>query len=667
VVSKEGLLESVWGGRIVSDSALTSRVNAARKAVGDSGEAQRLIRTVPRRGFRFIGEVAEEDATRRLAGILAADVVGYSTMIGADKPATLARVHAMRTGIMEPVAAAHGGRLFKITGDGFLGAFASAVQALRCAIAIQERLRAQPDGLRLRIGVHQGEVVSEGDDFLGDGVIIAARLEPLADPGGICISARVREDAAGKLAIEVTDLGVPELKNISARVQVYRVRLGAGERRDIADLGQRSVALSPSKLPQAESGSAEQARRSPPSVPRLSIVVLPFANLSGDSAQEYLADGITENLTTDLSHIPDSFVIARGTAFTYKGRAVDIRQVGRELGIRYALEGSVQRFGTALQVNAQMIDALSGAHLWADRFDGDLSKLPELLDAITTRVWRGLFLRLPVWESRRPQREKPDNLDAVDYILRALAIWNLIPTAKEYSEIRRLLEAAIQIDGSHINAQLWLARAEMAEAADFLSEDRVRQLDRAEERINPLIAAGTEDYLVYRTKADLLRNKRRPLEAIHYYELALRVNPNDVGAYMWIGASKWLTGHAEEGLRYINEALRRSPKDREAPIWYLWMGCIHLWTGDLDRAIDTLRRAASGLPNAGLPPLYLACAYGLAGRQAEARAALAESNRLLPNFTIAKWKANANSDDPAYLAGRERFYQVARELGMLEK
>jgi TolB-like protein len=275
-----------------------------------------------------------DEAARRLAGILAADVVGYSALVGTDEPATLARVRTLRTDVVEPLAAAHGGRLFKTTGDGLLIAFASAVQALRCAIAIQERLRSESDSLRLRIGVHQGEVVAEGDDLLGDGVIIAARLEPLAEPGGICISARVREDAAGKMALEVDDLGTPELKNIAAKVQVFRVRLGAAER----------PALSLPDKP--------------------SLVVLPFQNMSGDPEQEYFTDGMVEDITTALSRIRSLFVIARNSAFTYKGRAVDVRQVGRELGVRYVLEGSVRKAGSRVRITGQLVEAATGAHLW---------------------------------------------------------------------------------------------------------------------------------------------------------------------------------------------------------------------------------------------------------------------------------------------------------------
>ena len=242
----------------------------------------------------------------------------------------MALVRALRTDVIEPVAATHGGRLFKTTGDGFFVEFASAVQALRCAIAIQDRLRTQDDGLRLRIGVHQGEVVPEGADLLGDGVIIAARLEPLAEPGGICISSRVREDASGKMALEVDDLGEPALKNIAARIRVFRVRLSAAER---------------------------------PALPlpdKPSLVVLPFQNMSGDPDQEYFTDGMVEDITTALSRIRSLFVISRNSAFIYKGRAVDVRQVGRELGVHYVLEGSVRKAGSRVRITGQLVDARVG-------------------------------------------------------------------------------------------------------------------------------------------------------------------------------------------------------------------------------------------------------------------------------------------------------------------
>src|SRR6478752_2788651 len=320
------------------------------------------------------------EVNRRLAGILAADVVGYSAMVGADEPGTLAHVRALRTDVIEPLAATHGGRLFKTTGDGFFVDFASAVQALRCAIAIQDKLRAQTDGLRLRIGVHQGEVVAEGDDLLGDGVIIAARLEPLAEPGGICISSRVREDAAGKMALEVDDLGEPELKNIAAKIRVLRVRLSAAER-------------PPLPLPD-----------------KPSLVVLPFQNMSGDPEQEYSADGMVEEITTALARVGSLFVIARNSAFTYKGRAVDVRHVGRELGVRYVLEGSVRKAGSRVRITGELVEAATGTHRWADRFDGTLEHVFELQDRVAANVAGAIEPNLRAAEVVRAQRKPTGSL-----------------------------------------------------------------------------------------------------------------------------------------------------------------------------------------------------------------------------------------------------------------
>ena len=366
------------------------------------------------------------EVNRRLAGILAADVVGYSAMIGADEPGTLARVRALRTDVIEPLAAAHGGRLFKTTGDGFFVEFASAVQALRCAIAIQDTLRAQADGLRLRIGVHQGEVVPEGDDLMGDGVIIAARLEPLAEPGGICISSRVREDASGKMALEVDDLGEPALKNIAAKIRVFRVRLSAAER-------------PPLPLPD-----------------KPSLVVLPFQNMSGDPEQEYFADGMVEDITTALSRIRSLFVIARNSAFTYKGRAVDVRQVGRELGVRYVLEGSVRKAGSRVRITGQLVDAATGAHLWADRFDGTLEDVFDLQDQVTASVVAAIQPNLLKAEIQRAQRKPTENLQAYDLMLRA---WpHFVRRSREsLAEAERLLRRAIEIDPGYAPALADLA------------------------------------------------------------------------------------------------------------------------------------------------------------------------------------------------------------------
>jgi adenylate cyclase len=304
--------------------------------------------------------------TRRLAAILAADVAGYSRLIGADEEGTLNRLRAIRADVIDPKISEHRGRIVKTTGDGLLVEFASVIDALRCAtewqhgMDVRNAAATSDNRIEFRIGVHQGDVVVENEDIFGDGVNIAARLEGLADPGGICVSARVQEDVAGKLDLTFEDLGEQSLKNIARQIRVYRVRLDGLTTRSPVEPGDNSPVLALPDKP--------------------SIAVLPFANLSGDPEQEYFADGMVEEIITALSRIRWLFVIARNSSFTYKGRAVDVKQVGRELGVRYVLEGSVRKAGGRVRITSQLIDALTGTHLWADRFDGSLEDVFELQD-----------------------------------------------------------------------------------------------------------------------------------------------------------------------------------------------------------------------------------------------------------------------------------------------
>jgi adenylate cyclase len=455
-----------------------------------------------------------DDANRRLAGILAADVVGYSAMIGKDEPATLARVRMLRTDLIEPLAAQHGGRLFKTTGDGFLAAFASAVQALRCAIAVQERLGAEPDGLRLRIGLHQGEVVADGDDLLGDGVIIAARLEPLAEPGGICISARVREDAAGKMALECDDLGTPELKNIGAKVPVFRVRLSTAER---------------------------------PALPlpdKPSLVVLPFQNMSGDPEQEYFADGMVEEITTALSRIRSLFVIARNSTFTYKGRAVDVRQVGRELGVRYVLEGSVRKAGSRVRITGQLAEAATGTHLWADRFDGTMEDVFNLQDRMTASVVAAIEPNVRAAEIQRAQRKPTESLRAYDLVLRAQPL--LLRRSREnLIEAERLLQTAIKLDAGYALALGRLAVCHWIRVTQNWVERTDPTVDDMVPLVRAALAQDANDPEVLWMAGWILALPGGDLSGgIRLIDRAIERNPNSNGCWLWLPISPF---HARVG------------------------------------------------------------------------------------------------------------------------
>jgi adenylate cyclase len=366
-----------------------------------------------------------ERAERRLAAILAADIAGYSRLMGAGEEGTLARLKALRRELIDPKIAAHRGRLVKTTGDGLLVEFASVVDALRCATEVQQEMVGRNAGtpaaerIELRIGVHQGDIVVEEGDIFGDGVNVAARLEALAEPGGICVSARVQEDAAGKLDLPFNDIGEHSLKNIARPIRVYRV---AG---DIA-----ATATNRASLPLPD---------------KPSVAVLPFQNTSGDPEQEYFADGMVEDITAALCRVRDFFVIARNSAFSYKGRAVPVQQISRELGVRYLIEGSVRKAGNRVRITAQLIDGPSGNHLWADRYEGGMTDIFDLQDRITESVVGAIQPWVRSAEIERSRRKRPESLDAYDLVLRAYpSVWSLERAANEAA--LKLLDQAIAIE-----------------------------------------------------------------------------------------------------------------------------------------------------------------------------------------------------------------------------
>jgi len=386
--------------------------------------------------------------TRRLAAILAADVAGYSRLIGADEGGTLDRLRALRRELLDPKIAEHRGRLVKTTGDGLLVEFGSVVDALRCAVEVQSEMTGHNTGvppnkrIELRIGINVGDIVVEGGDIFGDGVNVAARLEGLAEPGGICVSARVQEDAAGKLDLAFEDIGEQQLKNIARPVRVFG-----------AVIGQKPVPEPALALPD-----------------KPSIAVLPFANMSGDAEQEYFADGMVEEIITALSRIRWLFVIARNSSFTYKGQAVDVKQVGRELGVRYVLEGSVRKAGNRVRITGQLIDATTGAHLWADRFDGSLEDVFDLQDKVASSVAGVIEPALQAAETACSANRPTTDLTAYDLYLRAYAM--SLSSAARFPEALGLVEQAIARDPRYGPALAWAAICCFRLLLDGRSEDR---------------------------------------------------------------------------------------------------------------------------------------------------------------------------------------------------
>jgi adenylate cyclase len=408
--------------------------------------------------------------TRKIAAILVSDVVGYSRLAGADEDRTLARLRALRSDLIDPTISVHHGRIVKRTGDGSVIEFRSVVDAVRCALEVQHAMVERNAGVALekriefRIGIHLGDVVEESDgDLMGDGVNIAARLEGIAAPGAICLSEDAYRQVSGRLDMAVTDLGQTELKNIERSIRVYSLQVGVP-----AQAKPVTEPKPPEKLPEPKRRSSFASLAAaiaallllavaggwyilngrapkPAQAAHLSIVVLPFANLSNDPSQDYFADGVTENLTTDLSRIRSSFVIARNTAFTFKGKGLDAKEIGKELDVRYVLEGSVQRDGTRVRVNAQLIDAQSGAHLWADRFEEDASDLFKLQDRVVARLANSLGNELIKAEGEKGGRAQ--NPDAIDLFMRGWALLQLYPIARDNNDAARaLFERALAID-----------------------------------------------------------------------------------------------------------------------------------------------------------------------------------------------------------------------------
>jgi adenylate cyclase len=529
---------------------------------------------------------------RRLAAILAADVVGYSRQMGADEAGTMARLRALRAEVIEPLLAEHRGRLFKTTGDGFLAEFSSAVQAVACARAIQERMAARnaaaPEGGRseLRIGLHSGDVLVEGDDLFGDGVNVAARLEALAEPGGICISARMREDAAGRISLDVEDLGTPDLKNIAQPIHVFRVRVGASER---------------PALPLPE---------------KPSLAVLPFQNMSGDPEQEYFADGVVEDIITALSRTGWLFVIARNSSFSYKGKSPDIRAVGRELGVRYVLEGSVRRAGARVRITCQLIEAATGGHVWADRFDGEMADIFDLQDRITESVVGAIEPSLQRAEIARATAKPTESLDAYDLYLRALPQYYGFTKHGMGAAIANLRQA-LNIDPAYVRAMALLATVYNMRVDQGWGEPGDREAAIALGR--QTLATGTDDPDALRGAAFILFYAGDAFAARTVLDRALRLHPNSAHVLAYLGYAHTHANDPGSAITSLERAIRVSPLDSEIGSMHGGLGIAHLMLGHNADGLALLQRAAHELPNVLWVYRWLILALGRMGRQDEAR------------------------------------------------
>jgi TolB-like protein/class 3 adenylate cyclase/Tfp pilus assembly protein PilF len=588
-------------------------------------------------------------AVRRLAAILAADVAGYSRLMGADEEGTLDRLNAHRREIVDPKINEHRGRVVKTTGDGLLAEFPSIVDAVRCAVEIQramiDRNTEPPEDRRVvfRVGINLGDVIVEGDDIYGDGVNIAARLEALAEPGGICISRVVRDQVRGKLPYALEDMGEQIVKNIARPVRAYTMSADA-----VASTPLVPAPTQPAWTPQGASSRV---------APRLSFVVLPFANLSNDPEQDYFADGITDDLTTDLTRISGSLVIARNTAFTYKGKPVDAKQLGRELGVRYVVEGSVRRGGEQIRVNVQLIDAEAGAHVWADRFDTDRRNLAEAQDQIIGRLARSLNVELMRDAGRRIEQERAADPDARDVVMRGWALfWG--GGSFVYQAALREFEQALRIDPRSIDARLGIARVLMSSVGDGLSNSVQQDQARIEQLLGEVLERDSNRSLAHAVMGVLRRTQVRLSEALVELEAAVALDPNDAWAVRQLGLTLSGSGQPEAAIPYFEKAVRLNPREPYIGTTYAALGANHLFAGHTDQAINFLRRAQIEIPWMWWIRLVLAGALGLKGDVDEARAEIAEALKLKPEVnSIARWRAigpTMGLGDPRFQALMEK-------------
>jgi TolB-like protein/class 3 adenylate cyclase len=594
--------------------------------------------------------------TRRLAAILAADVVGYSRLMGADEEGTHERFKAHRHQLVEPTIKEHHGRIVKNTGDGMLVEFPSVVDAVHCAVEVQRSMVGRnadiPEDKRitLRVGINLGDIIIDDDDIFGDGVNLAVRLEALAEPNGVCISGVVHDQIRDKLPYDFDDMGEQRVKNIARPVHVYAVRAAA--------------AASPPVVTSAKGGN----RVALSTAPRLSIVVLPFANLSNDPDQEYFADGITDDLTTDLSRIPGSFVIARNTAFTYKGKSIDVKQVGRLLSVRYVLEGSVRRIGEQVRVNVQLIDAENGAHLWADRFDADRANLADAQDAITGRLARTLNLELVEGASRRLQQERVLEPDARDLVMRGWALFHRPYSATLRQEAQQAFEAALEIDPLCIDASIGIATVLVANIGDAWSRAPEQDKARAERLLLGVLERDANSSSAHFAIGSLRRMQNRLAESRIEFETAIALDRNHARAIRQLGMTLMYLGQPEAAIPHIERAIRLNPYDPNIGNYFLPLGLCHLFLDHVDEAINLLRKARAANPRLYYLHLHLAGALGLHGDVDEAKTALAEGVKLKPDSnSLAGWRALFPWGNPQYGALLEKTVAAGlRRAGMAE-
>jgi adenylate cyclase len=589
--------------------------------------------------------MAEARVERRLAAILAADLAGYSRLMGADEVGTLAALKRCRREIVDPAIAAHNGRIVKTTGDGMLVEFASAVDAVTCAVAVQEKMAhqvAEGPRIQFRIGIHVGDIIIDDNDIFGDGVNIAARLEGIAEPGSVCISDDARRQIRGKIDIRFEDIGEQTLKNIAEPMRAWRMRLvgeDAPVDRSSSPPIQRSQALALPDKP--------------------SIVVLPFDNMSAEAGQDYLADGIVEAITAALSCIRSFFVIARSSAFAYKGRATNARDIGKELGVAYLLEGSVQKAGSRLRITVQLIETEGSAHVWSSRYDGTIDEFFDFEDRITQQVAGALQPSIRIAEIERSRRKRPQDLGSYDYTLRAMPhVWAL--EKDESAKAIKLLENALIIDPEYPLALALAGWCHAQRAVYNWADDIVGSQAMARSLAERAANLSGDDPLVLAVLGAVHTFVRNYGTARVLLERALALDPNCAWAWSRLG---WIDNYSDQPTNAIEKferALRLSPIDPMNFNNYAGIGSAHEISQDYDKAAALYRRALEEQPNARWIYRNLASALSGAGRIKEAKEAFAEMLLSYPDLTVSKFKQAMVFSNVAL----DRMAENLRKLGL---
>jgi TolB-like protein/tetratricopeptide (TPR) repeat protein len=587
--------------------------------------------------------VTDDTVTRRLAAIFAADMVGYSRLMSADEEGTIARQKAHRRELIDPSIAAHDGRIVKLMGDGMLVEFASVVDAVRCAVEVQQAMAEREAGvpeerrIRYRVGINLGDIVIDGDDILGDGVNIAARLEAMAEPGGIVISRAARDQIRDRLDLGLEDMGEHEVKNIARAVRMFSVLV--------------------------EDPAASQAGTEGPMLAdKPTIAVLAFENMSGDPEQEYFADGIAEDIITALSKFREFVVIARNSSFTYKGSAVDIKRVAKELKVRYVLEGSVRKAGNRVRITGQLIDAPTGAHIWAERYDRGLEDIFAVQDEITQSIVGAIAPGIVSAEVQRAQRKDADQLDAWGCVMRAHA-HTMQFTQENVAQAARLLARAIALDPANVTALSDLAFLQHFEAVWGWSDSPPESMARMDQLARKAVAIDDRDAAPHVVLAISELFAYRHDEAVRRLERAIDLNPNLAFARGYLGATHSFAGDLEAAIPCMETAIRLSPHDPLLVIWHAAPAWAALSAERYDEAIEYASRALAQTRGFADSFVMLAAACGHAGRTAEAKAALEEYQRHLPGLTLSDPRLIRPFKRPG---DQERFLEGLRKAGLPE-